>query len=108
MSFPGMARHIIVLRFSFRFDLGNRHAVAKENRVPNFCGAHQVEQNTFHRASNADFPNSHFTFDRYRDDFAVNQVHRISTPFGRVAADTDRAAATTWPSAIPPSLGGMR
>src|SRR5580704_8020514 len=108
MSFPGIARHIIFLRFSVLLDHGNRHAVAKENRVPNFRGGYQIEESFFDRATNTDFPDPHFTFRGYRDNFAVNQIHRTSTPSVWVTARADRAAATTWPSAIPPSLGGTR
>src|ERR1700720_604747 len=101
MSFPGIARHIIFLRFFLLFDHGNRHAVTKENRVSNLRGRYQIEESFFNRTTNTDFPDPHFTFHGHRDDFAVNQVHRTSTLAVWVTARADRAAATTWPSAIP-------
>src|SRR5580698_7728930 len=108
MSFPGIARHIIFLRFSLFLDRGNRHAVAKENRVSNLRGGYHIEESFFDRTTNTDFPDPHITFHGYRDDFTVNQVHCTSTPVVWVTVRADRAAATTWPSAIPPSLGGTR
>src|ERR1700693_3605235 len=107
MSFPGMARHINILRFSFVIDLGDRHTVAKENAVSNFRSRYEIEQNISDCSMPPDLANSHVIFERHRDDFTVEQIHGTSTPFCAGAA-LDRATATTWPRAIPPSLGGTR
>src|SRR5271165_6674540 len=111
MSFPGMARHIIVLRCTFLINLGNRYPIAKQNRVPDFRGGYKVEQNILHRSANTDFPDPHFAFERYRDNFAVEQVHRTSTPLGRCYRQTEssggddlakRNPAVIWRHALMP------
>src|ERR1700752_2736906 len=102
MSLPGIARHIVAIRFAATLHPADRYSITQQDCIATTGICQQVECDFFPGAAHSNCAHPHSAFDEDINDFAIEQIHGTANWLAATIECMRAAAPRTCASEKPP------